>query len=225
MTDRIEIINELINYHGYASYLEIGVRNPDHCFNQINCNKKTSVDPCYEIIDAIVDFKYESDDFFKQLEEGKYNIPSTFKWDIIFIDGLHLSFQVERDILNSLKHLSPNGTIVLHDCYPPTLHHAREDFYDINTIAGGDWNGTVWKAFYKFRATRPDLSMYVVDTDWGVGVISLGNQICCQYDNPFFEYRIFEKNKIEHLNLISVDVFKKLMTKNIYGTSGTNTVL
>lgn len=223
--DRISIINDLINYNGYTSYLEIGVRNPDVCFNKITCNNKTSVDPCYEVKEAIVDFKNESDDFFKQLDEGKLKFKKDFKWDIIFIDGLHLSFQVERDIINSLNHLSPNGSIVIHDCLPPTLDHAREDFYDLNTSAGGNWNGTVWKAIYKFRATRPDLNMYVVDTDWGVGVITFGSQVCCQYDNSFFEYRQFEKNKKEYLNLISVETFSKLMTKNIYGTSGTSNVL
>ena len=39
-------------------------------------------------------------------------------FDLIFIDGLHHSHQVLRDINNALRWLSPSGTIVLHDCNP-----------------------------------------------------------------------------------------------------------
>ena len=46
--DRIEIINSLIKKNNYKTYLEIGVRNPDDCFNHIVCNKKHSVDPGVE---------------------------------------------------------------------------------------------------------------------------------------------------------------------------------
>ena len=42
--NRYDIINELINKHNYKTYLEIGVRNPDECFNLINCETKHSLD-------------------------------------------------------------------------------------------------------------------------------------------------------------------------------------
>ena len=205
---RYDIINYLIQKNNFKKYLEIGVRNPDDCFNRINAQKKFSVDPCYEF-ETSVDYKFESDSFFKKLEDDELDLNSTFQWDIIFIDGLHLAPQVENDILNSLNHIVDNGFIILHDCNPPSLHHAREDFLNTTTSAVGDWNGTVWKAFYKFRATRPDLEMFTIDTDWGVGVIKKGHQECCVYDNPFFEYHLFEKQRNKALNLISVEEFTK----------------
>lgn len=205
---RFDIINHLISKYNLKDYLEIGVRNPDECFNLINCQNKHSVDPGYENKTAKVDFKLTSDTFFKMLENNELTLAPTHKWDIIFIDGLHISTQVERDVINSLNHLNDNGFILLHDCNPEDLWHAREDFY----VNGSpqSWNGTVWKVIYKLRATRPDLYVATVDTDYGVGVIRRGNQVCCDYDNPFYEYRQFEKNKKENLNLITVDEFRVL---------------
>ena len=198
--ERFDLINYLIDKKKLKNYLEIGVRNPDDCFNRINCEIKHSVDPCIEI-DSEVDYKFTSDSFFSLLVNGSIDLPPDYKWDIIFIDGLHISSQVERDVINSLEHLSDNGFILLHDCNPPSIYHAREN-YD-----GGEWTGTVWKAFYKFRSSRDDLKMFTVDTDWGVGVIQKGVQECCSFDNPYYEYLYFESRKKEHLNLISVEEF------------------
>lgn len=203
---RFDIINYLIKKHNYLNYLEIGVRNPNDCFNKIDVKTKHSVDPCVEF-EADVNYKYTSDSFFSLLESSNLDLPFNYKWDIIFIDGLHISDQVERDILNSLNHLNKNGYILLHDCNPPTIHHAREDFHDTSTIAEGNWNGTVWKAFYKLRSTRNDLKMWTIDTDWGVGLITRGKQECCQFNNPYYEYSKFAKERKDILNLISVDSF------------------
>ena len=142
------------------------------------------------------------------LENNELNLPPTYKWNVIFIDGWHISNQVERDIINSLNHLSDDGYIVLHDCNPPELYFAREDY--VVDGRGDSWNGTVWKVIYKLRATRPDLFVCTVDTDYGVGIVTRGQQICCDFNNPFFEYREFEKNKKEHLNLISIEEFNNI---------------
>ncbi len=66
-----------------------------------------------------------------------------------FIDGLHTEEQVDKDVENSLKHLSPNGTIMLHDCNPPTEWHQRsyEDFCS-NPC---EWNGTCWRSVVKLK--------------------------------------------------------------------------
>jgi len=206
--NRYDIINELIKKYNYKTYLEIGVRNPDDCFNLINCETKHSVDPGYENDENQVDYPYTSDTFFKLLENKGLNLLTTYKWDVIFIDGLHISNQVEKDILNSLNHLSKNGVIVLHDCNPHNLWMARED-YIIDGIAHG-WNGTVWKSIYKLRATRPDLFVCTVDTDYGIGIVKQGKQECCDFNNSFYEYKEFEKNKKEHLNLISIEEFNNI---------------
>ena len=203
--DRISIINDLITKYDFKSYLEIGVRNTSECFDLINCETKDGVDPGFENPINNVTYKFTSDDFFKELNNGSLDKDLNYKWDIIFIDGLHISNQVERDIMNSLNHLAENGVVVLHDCNPPNLWMARED-YIIDGIAHG-WNGTVWKSIYKLRATRPDLFVCTVDTDYGIGIVKRGKQECCDFDNSYYEYRIFEQNRKEHLNLISIEEF------------------
>jgi predicted O-methyltransferase YrrM len=42
---------------------------------------------------------------------------NTKKFDIVFVDGLHIEEQSTKDIHNALKVLNENGTIVVHDCF------------------------------------------------------------------------------------------------------------
>lgn len=197
---RIDIINLLIKKNDYKTYLEIGVRNPNDCFNHIVCDLKHGVDPGVEG-NYEVTFKLTSDDFFKSNEK---------KYDIIFIDGLHIDEQVYRDIVNSLDSLSDNGTIVLHDCNPPTIYHAREDYGDNSTPAMGFWNGTTWKAIVKARTEIKNIKTCVVDTDWGIGIIQK-SKVSEQFinDNEFYSYNKFSANRKHYLNLITTDEFIK----------------
>jgi hypothetical protein len=197
---RYEAINEIITRHGFKNYLEIGVFYPDECFNQVRCGIKHSVDPGYEVPEGQnpATYKFESDNFFNLLREGYLNLPKDYKWDVIFIDGLHISDQVYRDFLNAKKHLSPNGYILFHDCNPPNIHMAREDYY----VNGKQqpWNGTVWKAIQRIR-TEFDLDFITIDDDWGIGVCRLNKPASVRLSpeiNPFYDYNRFS----EHRNLI-----------------------
>jgi GT2 family glycosyltransferase len=215
-TDRISIINNIIEKNNFKNYLEIGVRDTSDCFDLINCKSKDSVDPGFEREINNVKYKLTSDEFFKQLDLGNLDKDSKYKWDIIFIDGLHLSYQVDLDIKNSLKHLSENGIIVVHDCNPPTLSHAREDYSNYNTTAKALWNGTVWKTFFKMRCTENNLDMCVINCDWGVGLIKRGSQILCGIHNPYFEYSIFDKHRVKSLNLIQVNQYQDWLLNPFY---------
>ena len=126
---RIDVINTLIKKYGYTTYLEIGVRVHADCFDQIIAPMKTSVDPGYENATEKYDYKMESDEFFASLKAGRTKFPTDMKWDCIFIDGLHLAEQVERDVINSLNHLADGGTIFMHDCSPPSEMVARETYH------------------------------------------------------------------------------------------------
>lgn len=216
-----EIINHLIKTNNFTKYLEIGVFIPADNFDLINVTTKHSVDPCVEFETDNVDYKYTSDDFFSYLENEKLELPSDYKWDVIFIDGLHISTQVDTDFNNAFNHLSENGFILIHDANPPTLWHARED-YLVDGIRTS-WNGTVWKAIYKLNALRSDLVVHTVggegadgwikgigDCDWGLAVIHRGEQECCEFNNPFYEYRKFEENRKSHLNTINMEQFYQM---------------
>jgi len=207
-TTRTEIINfTLSQLDRETNYLEIGVRNPNHNFIHIKSDHKYSVDPGVEFIENPVDFKMESDQFFKELDNNK--ILQDIKFDIIFIDGLHLAEQVDRDIINALKYIKDDGFIFLHDCNPPTEWHARENYGYEHTPAADQWNGTTWKAFLKWRF-NPSLKSCCVDSDWGVGVLSkkhaIGNSV--KPSNLFFEYHELDRNRKQYLNLINFEQFK-----------------
>lgn len=185
---RYEIINSLIKKHGYKKYLEIGTQF-GNCFREIDIDYKVCVDP---------EKKYEhlthtmtSDDFFAMNNE-------TF--DIIFVDGLHLEEQSTLDILKSLKILNEGGVIVVHDCLP----HC-EEFIKVC------WNGTVYRSIIDLRCNNSDLSVSVVDTDCGCGIIKPGSQKL--YDNVPISvaktYWYYADNKKELMNIISVEEFKQ----------------
>jgi hypothetical protein len=208
---RSEIINFLLSKTKRQQYVEIGVRRPWKNFDLINCKEKYSVDPGVEFMENPVKYKMTSDSFFESLFAGKLDLPADTKFDVIFIDGLHLAEQVERDIENSLRCIQQNGYVVLHDCNPPSEHHCRENF-DFKTGPAGDaWNGTTWKAFYKARHLEGVYSC-CVDSDWGIGILSKSKVLPAlnnlfEVENPFFEFQLLEKGRVKHLNLVS---FEKL---------------
>ncbi len=207
---RTDIVNFLLSINqADTSYLEIGVRNPEHNFNHIKATRKYSVDPGVEFKENPVDFKMTSDDFFRKLSSGKI-LSKDIKFDVIFIDGLHLAPQVDKDIENALQFIKTNGFIVLHDCNPPTEWHARESHTYYNSPAQRIWNGTTWKAFLKWRS-NPKLNTCCIDSDWGVGIISKSHPIGknIEFINPFFEFKVFEKNRKDYLNLMDFESFKK----------------
>jgi hypothetical protein len=198
--NRVNIINKIQETYSFKKYLEIGVRHTKDCFDHIQCSTKHSVDPGFETKNNPATYKTTSDNFFTKLESNQLDLPSDYKWDIIFIDGLHLSYQVEKDILNSLNHLSENGIIALHDCNP----FLYEDNYTrlVEDYWNQAWNGTVWKTIYKLRTSRPDLNVCTVNIDEGVSLIKRGSQNLIPFDNPYFEYRIFQKEVDTALNTI-----------------------
>lgn len=208
---RSDILNFLLNsLNRPTTYLEIGVRNPAINFDKIESDIKYSVDPGIEFKENPVDFKVTSDAFFSSLRNGE-NLESSTLFDVIFIDGLHLADQVDRDIANALDFVKEDGFIVLHDCNPPTEWHARETHkYEISP-AMQNWNGTTWKGFMKWRSNSNVYSC-TIDTDWGVGIISKTKNIGknSTVKNPFFEFHVFDKHRREALNLISFEEFKKL---------------
>ncbi len=186
--NRIILINYLIDRYRFKSYLEIGCEK-DLCFNVVRAEHKVGVDP----IEGGT-HRMTSDEFFST---------NTETFDIIFIDGLHWSEQVFRDITNSLKSLNQGGIIVVHDCNPP------EEIYNLypRPLEQKEWNGDVWKAFISFRQD-PDLDMVTGNFDWGCGVIRVlpnTDQLVLE-KSPFqLTYDDFERNRKTWLRLLTFD--------------------
>lgn len=193
---RTDIINRLISKFGYKKYLEIGVFGGEN-YSNVVCEEKTSVDPEQY---GFTKFVMTSDEYFNSITEYA-------KFDIIFIDGLHLWEQCYRDINNALNHLSPNGVIVCHDMNPlEEMYQSRN-----GNSGGGFWNGDVWKAFVKTRMERYDIHACMIeDCDFGLGIITFGNQEPLVLDKPFEDLTYtedFAKNKAYLMNTVKVSDF------------------
>lgn len=145
--NRMQVVNTLIERLNYTRYLEIGCQQ-DVSFSAVRAARKVGVDP---VSGGTV--RMASDAYFATAKES---------FDVIFIDGDHHHAQVRRDIDNALRHLTPNGTIVMHDCMPPDRNHESLGFC-----------GTAWRAFLTTRE-RPDLDSFVCDFDYGVGIVRRG---------------------------------------------------
>ena len=195
IASRTSIINHLIKKYDLKNYLEIGVRDGRN-FTKIISKHKTGVDPHpTKIMDNV--YKMTSDNFFKI---------NNNLFDIIFIDGLHLEQQVDKDIKNCLKFLSKKGFIIMHDCNPPTEFHQREN-YEVDGKFPS-WNGTVWRSFAKHRMNSSYLDLCCVDCDWGVGIIRKKKSDIFKKKNKL-NFNFLNQNRKELLNLISVNKFIK----------------
>lgn len=219
---RWDIINHLIKQNNYKFYLEIGYYK-GWSFDRVECERKYAVDPNPskfpyqqqmsngEMLDqfpvedrekvSIIN-KNTSDNYFKEL-------PDWVKFDIIFIDGLHESQQVDRDIQNALKCLNPGGTIVMHDCNPSS--------YEMTTTgtASGEWTGDVYKSFIKARV-RLAIQAYTVDTDYGVGIIRpiIPDRMLSSPFGVIPDWEEFDKHRALYLELITPEEFVKRETKS-----------
>lgn len=157
---RDQVIQYLINTNKFKKYLEIGVAEGNN-YRLISCESKTGVDPKAPDIKAKGFYQMTSDEFF---EYPLGNVSTGF--DIVFIDGLHLYEQVVKDIVNSLNHMMVGGYIVIHDCKPWPNTCGREP-----ENPRAPWNGDVFRAIIWFKQTHPNFPCFVLDTDWGLGVI------------------------------------------------------
>ena len=93
----------------------------------------------------------------------------------------------------------------MHDCNPTTV------FMQSRPRVSSQWTGDVWKSIFKLRCSRSDLSIFVVDVDFGCGVIRKGKQELYKIDGDIEEYlkwKYFNRNRKEILNLISVEEYK-----------------
>ena len=184
---RFEIINKIISKRNYTSYLEIGCFK-NETFNNINIKKKIGVDPV-----SGGNLRMTSDHFFKENKE---------KFDLIFIDGLHVYEQVIKDIFNSINVLKKNGIILVHDCLP------RKLWYQTPTRMSDTWNGDVWKAIVECR-TLEYIDTYTCLADEGIGVIKVqknNNLLKLKLSNfKKLKYKEYYSNRDSLMNIISVE--------------------
>ena len=188
---RWDLIDYLIKKNNYLNYLEIGC-DDDQLFSQVKIKNKIGVDPV-----SGGNVRKNSDDFFLENKD---------KFDLVFIDGLHIYEQVKKDIINSLKCLNENGIILVHDCMPDSLSKQAVPRYKMK------WNGDVWKAIVDLRQ-REDLDIFTCEIDQGIGIITKKkNSSILKLNKPAknLKFKDYYYNYKEYLRIIKLTDFKKL---------------
>ncbi|RRB04515.1 class I SAM-dependent methyltransferase [Larkinella rosea] len=215
--NRLDVIESLMRQKKLKNYLEIGVAN-GHIFFRVKSPFKLAVDPAFSfdrlrrIGKALINpanlanqyFEKTSDAFFA---EDADRVIGKKPLQLALIDGMHEYQFALRDVENTLRYLSDDGVIILHDCNPLTPGAAVP--YD--EWVEGQWNGDVWKTILHLRSQRPDLNVFVLDTDQGLGIVTrrkpetVLNFTPAQIDA--LSYDDLAKNRAHWLNLKSPEYF------------------
>lgn len=188
---RWDLIEYLIKKYNYSNYLEIGC-DRDQLFSKVKIQNKVGVDPF-----SGGTVRKTSDKFFLENNE---------KFDIIFIDGLHIYSQVKKDILNSVQCLKPNGIVLVHDCMPDSVGKQAVPRYKMQ------WNGDVWKAIVDLRQ-KNNLEIYTCEIDQGIGIITnKKNSSVLKLDIPInkIKFKDYYYNYKEYMRVINLNEFKKI---------------
>lgn len=169
---RYERINAIAHEIDAAAYLEIGVQRAN-TLSMVNVDRKVGVDVKF-LLDAPTEealrnqncelFEMTSDEFF-----ASFN--NEIKFDLIFIDGLHIFEQACRDLLNSLSHITDRGIILLDDTFPTSLAAAQPNVNRAQTIRKLEpaytnserlstaWMGDVYKVLFFVDKMLPNYTM------------------------------------------------------------------
>lgn len=227
--NRTEVIQQIINKKMARSYLEIGVYNGKNFF-PIKAWRKIAVDPLFQI-EGKKRLKWLFKNFYNigakyhETTSDNYfaNATGTKPFDVIFIDGLHTYAQSLKDVINSLNILADNGVIIMHDCSPPHEDAAFPaqslDHADSLNLPGwtGEWCGDVWKTICYLRSFRKDLQVFVLDCDFGVGIITKGNPSSSlnltENEIDKMSYGDLETDRKTLLNLKSTSFFPEFLDK------------
>ncbi len=187
---RLELLTKLIAKFNPCTYAEIGCFDGE-LFRQLHPARGMAVDPTpnipwkermsWYLPGASTKRRYiqaTSDAFFADPHPWvkKYGI------QVAFIDGLHTAEQVFIDVQNTLKWLSPDGVMVLHDtnprhagmAYPTTSYEqAKADYRKglVDESWSWEWCGDVWKAVLQVRMEIPGLRVHTLADDYGLTVI------------------------------------------------------
>lgn len=220
--NRITLINELMNKKKLNNYLEIGVFN-GRVFFRVKSTFKVAVDPSFafdtlrklgkffinpfNIFNRFIEKK--SDDFFAQ---DAATVFASRKIQLALIDGMHEYHYALRDVENTLKYLTDDGVIIMHDCNPLTAEEAgtfeewkAKDFK-------GQWNGDVWKTIVHLRTFRDDIDVFVLNCDQGLGIVTKrkpeSRLSFTQAQIDQFTYEDFDKNRASWINLKEPEYIK-----------------
>ena len=240
--NRVRLINSIIQKGNFKRYLEIGTRSGTSLY-AIGCKNKIAIDPNFIIPKTeklkrkIFDlkngrkthyFEMTSDDFF----ERKKSFIKTFgNIDIALVDGMHTYHQALKDVLNILPFMNEKSVIVMHDCFPvsepSSTAYNSEEFLakEKHPDWTGEWNGDTWKSIlYLLKKYPMDLDVFVLDTDYGLGIVQKKHNLPLnvELDTDLFRqfipytYQDLKKNPEELIHLKPKDIIPSFINRFHY---------
>ena len=218
---KTDIINGLAARHGFTSYLEICTPTTGNRYGEIDRRQFTSRSRlmyrwCAEACDGYrIDYPIEGEAIEGALSDLRRRGQL---YDVILVDPWHGYESSLRDMRSALTMLKEDGVLVVHDCSPPSLHHASPSY-----ILGG-WCGLTYAAMIDFVAAEPGLDLYTVDADFGCAIIRRRSAVQATgasmrpdpaamtgwraVGSDFVErYRYFDNRRADLLNLLTIGEF------------------
>lgn len=172
--DKTDIIHFLSLLRGYRSYLEICTASTGNRYAKIN---QSRFDVCHRLMyrcgddfsDGLkIDFRSSDLDITRCVEDINR---SGFRYDVILVDPFHDYASSFRDLKVALDLVTDGGSIVVHDCLPPTENIISPEFVP------GSWCGVTFIAYLDFVMENEAVAYRTIDTDFGCGIIQTGDTL------------------------------------------------
>ena len=169
---KFEIVGRLAALHGYRRYLELCTPTTGLFYAHV---QRSRFDVCQRLMyrcpddfDDGLDIEYRSAgvdiaDCLERIRTGDR------RYDIILVDPWHDYDVSLRDLRAAFELVPGGGSIVVHDCLPPTEESTNP--HGIRDPVAGGWAGLTHRAYVDFVLGRDDVTYYTIDADWGCGVI------------------------------------------------------
>jgi hypothetical protein len=215
--DKTDVIHFLSELNGYRSYLELCTPTTGGLYHKID---RTQFSTCHRLMyrcppdfddNLAIDFR-SPDLEIGSLIEAMHR--RALRYDIVLVDSFHLYDISYRDLSDALSLLTDRGTLVVHDCLPPS-----EDLVSAEMIPGF-WCGASFIAFIDFVQNVRGIEYATVNTDYGCGLIrksnveqpALASDIRSSWESLRHDikaaHRFMIENKGPLLHALSVEEFK-----------------
>ena len=194
--NKAHIVNHLAAARGYRRYLEICTAMTGYRFAEVD---RSRFDVCHRLMyrcpadfsDSMpIDFRSTDLDLRECVNQIKAR---GLRYDVILVDPWHEYETSHRSLTVALDLLDDLGTIVVHDCLPPTERCASPKY------VSGDWSGVTYKAYLDVVLARSDLVYFTVDTDYGCGVIRKADDSISRLSNSILSSQTTPHSVVRHL--------------------------
>jgi hypothetical protein len=228
--DKTDIVHYLSKLRNYRSYLEICTPTTGNSFGKIN---QSHFDVCHRLMyrcpvhfsDGLkIDFRSPGSDIEGCVAEIRRN---GLRYDIVLVDPWHEYETSFRDIALGTSLLTDFGSIVIHDCDPPTDGIISPQF------VSGSWCGLTFIAYLDFLAQNSGFRYCTVDTDFGCGLIqkhyNYSNKVLTDTfhfrekwwtvrDDPHAAFRFIKSFRYSVLRLVHVDDFVRAEAEAMFAS-------